>query len=244
MHPDLQLEQEYFDLAHKYREAHRARLLSGDGSAAAVPKAGAAINRSNAAALERLGSPNDPVAMQRFDAADGEFDGAGSVVYIGRCTILDDDYDPVVIAWQSDLAAGLLQATRDEPGNVARKRTFETERNTIVDIRDDRLVVRVGEEHEIEIGPDPLLRELARSRDGRLTDMVEDHPGGTGPGHATTCPRCAGHPGWAGYGQDRGRPPANLRAHLPRSHRPDAHAVRRAEQRVHKVRGERASGAR
>lgn len=164
-HPELQAEQHYFDIAAEHRERRRRRALDPNAAAAGIhPAAAAALRELNLARANAMGGPDSPVAFWRITEESGEH------FYIGRFPILDENYDPVVVSWKSDKGGLFNQATREQRLGVRSKRAFTTEANTIVDIADEDLLA--DEPSSLIVSRDAILRSLAHSRDGRLSDIV------------------------------------------------------------------------
>ncbi|GAB3257122.1 HelD family protein [Kineosporia babensis] len=168
---EIASEQKYFDAAWEARE-HKRQTLGGAAGAAVGGKASIAVGQAAKAQIEQLGDPDEAVAMGRFDQDDGE------TYYVGKAVIRDGDGELLVISWKAPGAAPYFTASYDDRKGVARKRTFEVERNRIVSFDDvvfADLAERVGEltalEHEgID---DAVLRDLEAGRDGEMRDIVQ-----------------------------------------------------------------------
>ena len=165
-HPEMDTEQSYFDRAAEERERRRSRALDDDaGSAAIHAKAAADLREARKLYAGAMGGPDQPVAFWRMDLDDG------GTYYIGKAPIFDRNYDALVISWKSDVAGRFPRASKTTRFGVRRKRVFTTELNTIVDIVDDDLLSLVlGDSPSVV--RDSILRDLARRRDGRLTDII------------------------------------------------------------------------
>jgi DNA helicase IV len=159
---ELAREQAYFDIAARHRERKLATLAD-------VPTAGA--NRGAIAHLKRyaqvaadaIGAADSAVAFGRIDPDRGE------PLYIGR-HLIRDQCEVLVVNWQAPAAAGYFEASRDDPGRLRRKRTFECRGNTIRDFT-DVLFASIAATVEAALD-EPLLRELARDRTGTMRDIV------------------------------------------------------------------------
>jgi DNA helicase IV len=167
---ELAREQKYFDRAWDARE--RSRRSLSEAAAAVGGKASVALGNAAKGHIEQLGDPDEAVAIGRFDHEDGE------TLYVGKRVITDDDGELLVISWKARGAAAYFEASYDNPQGVARKRTFEVERNHILAFEDvvfADLAARVDEltalEHEgID---DAVLRDLDASRTGEMRDIVQ-----------------------------------------------------------------------
>ncbi|GLY19415.1 ATP-binding domain-containing protein [Kineosporia rhizophila] len=168
---EIALEQKYFDAAWDARELKR-QSLGGAASASLGGKTSVAVAKEARALAERIGGPDDAVALGRFDRESGE------TYYVGKWLISDQDGEPLVINWKAPMAAPFYEASHDDPQGLVRKRTFATERNRILSFDDvvyADLAARVGEltalEHEgID---DAVLRELDAARSGEMRDIVQ-----------------------------------------------------------------------
>ena len=168
----LEYEQDYFDVAWKARERKRETLGQAHHSTAGPGKTVTAVKQAAQRDLEPLAGPDDAVAVGRFDTIDGES------YYIGRHVIRSDDGDVLVMNWQVPAAAPYFRATIAEPGDIALKRQFETERNRIKDFEDTifaEIAARLAELSEPQrLGvDDTVLRDMEQGRDGEMRDIVQ-----------------------------------------------------------------------
>lgn len=168
---ELQREQTYFDLAWEARERSRNTLM-GVGAAAGGPnKTAAAVQRAGQARAEQLGAPDEPVAFGRVDRGDEH-------LYIGLHSITNDDRDVLVVNWQAPAAESFYKSTVQDPLGVARKRTYTTKQNTILDFSDvvyEQLAAAVEELTAKESWgiDDAVLRDLETRRTGEMRDIVQ-----------------------------------------------------------------------
>nr|WP_221381689.1 UvrD-helicase domain-containing protein [Actinoplanes polyasparticus] len=161
----LAAEQKYFDHVSDHRERMRRHLLEAPGAAA---NAGAAVRlRKDAEArLQRIGQPDDAVAVGRMDDEDGD------VLYVGHNTIFDDDSEVLVVNWQAPAAARYYTATHADTGGLVLKRTFECDGNTIQSYSDVVFRQLAAAVAELEAPGDALLDDLNRDRTGQMHDIV------------------------------------------------------------------------
>jgi DNA helicase IV len=155
---EIATEQVYFDMAGEYRGQKLAGL--GDlAGAAANPGAAARIKRYADAARDALQTSGEAVAF-------GRIDGQSGVLYIGRQLITGDGEDPLVVSWHAPAAAAYFEASHADAKGLERKRVFECDGNTIINLTDVVFadVAEAVDKH--------LLAELTRGRTGRLRDIV------------------------------------------------------------------------
>ncbi|WP_133876089.1 UvrD-helicase domain-containing protein [Paractinoplanes brasiliensis] len=161
----LAAEQKYFDHVSDHRERMRRALLDAPAAAA---NAGAAVHlRKDAEArLQRIGEPDDAVAVGRMDDEDGD------VLYVGYHTIFDDDSEVLVVNWQAPAAARYFTATHADAQGLARKRSFETTGNVVNAYEDTVFRQLAAAVAELEEPGDALLDDLNRDRTGQMHDIV------------------------------------------------------------------------
>jgi DNA helicase IV len=169
---DLKLEQDYFDVAWNARERKRETLGQAHLATAGPGKTVTAVKQAAQRDLETLGGPDDAVAVGRFDTIEGDS------YYIGRHVIRSDDGEVLVMNWQVPAAAPYFRATIADPGGIALKRQFETERNRVKDFEDTvfaEIAARLAELSEPRrLGvDDTVLRDMEQSRDGEMRDIVQ-----------------------------------------------------------------------
>lgn len=166
---ELTEEQAYFDRAWECREAtrHSAESARGEGHR----YDGKAIVQQNKDYAEQLAGPDVAVAHGAIALEDGE------VLYIGRNSIWDESRDILVVNWRTEIGELYERATVQDTCGVARKRTFKTDRNRILDFEDAvfaDLASRVAELSDLEISgvDDALLDDLDTGRTGAMRDIV------------------------------------------------------------------------
>lgn len=169
---DITQEQSYFDHAYEVREAKRetrrlAFNAAGDNKARSRLKA-------NSDADTTLGNPLDGVAFQRIDT------DSGVTCYVGRHAIMDQKGDVLVAPWQAPLVMQLREATPEHPGDVARRRDFRTEANSILSFEDllfAELAARISALDDPELAviqADAMLDDaLTRDRSPEMQDIVQ-----------------------------------------------------------------------
>lgn len=164
---EIQREQQYFDDA---MEAHLEKVSRASSNMATLGTA--AERRAMKQVQDRqvaLGE-DSAVAFARMD-----LDG-GDSWYIGKTLIQDEDHNPLVISWKSDMASRYYQATAQDPRNVTRKRDFFTSGNQIESL-DDIWLAELAEElesleqNDVHVS-DTLLESLTSTRNGTMQDIV------------------------------------------------------------------------
>jgi DNA helicase IV len=161
---EIAAEQAYFDLAAAFR-GKKLAALDDLAAAGANPAAAARIKRYANAAREAVRGADQAVAFGRID---GQF----GVLYVGRQLINGDEDDPLVVSWHAPAAAAYFEASHADARGVDRKRVFECDGNTIVDVT-DVVFAEAGNAVDGAGAVDShLLAELARGRSGRLRDIV------------------------------------------------------------------------
>lgn len=170
---EIATEQAYFDTAWDCRETARSAAVDG-ANLKVWPRNRAdakALAAQNNAYLENLAPAETAVAWGAIALDDGE------VLYVGLNTIFAPDKDALVINWRSKVGELYERATASDPLGVARKRTFRTKRNTILDFEDAHfadLLERISEleEWQQQGTGDVLLKDLEAGRTGEMRDIV------------------------------------------------------------------------
>ncbi|WP_121257775.1 hypothetical protein [Nocardioides ferulae] len=172
-------EQKYFDIAQDARERSRQALKDAPKYAAGPKAAVRGVRKGAQAQLDQLGAADDPVAFGRLDLEDDD-----ETFYIGYRGIAGDDGERLVVNWQLEFVSRLWALGAQEAvGELRRRRRFETERNTIVDI-DDEVFAEIAKRIEEltsneEIGIDDALlnadRLVVPGVGRRRVDLL--HPG-------------------------------------------------------------------
>ncbi len=167
---ELAEEQIYFSTA---QEQFERSLSTTDHSAesAANPKAAAELRRLALARRREL-DPDTSVAEGKFLTNDGD------VLYIGKHLVRDETGEILVVNWQAPAARPYYAASFADPLGLTMKRTFEAERNRLVDFDDLVYADLLARVQQLEGGlaepayDDALLRDLERSRTGEMQDIV------------------------------------------------------------------------
>lgn len=164
-------EQCHFDVAFDAREQSRATLMGAAQAAGGPTKMAALVGKAGKAAAEMLGEPDASVAFGKIDFGDFAY-------YVGTASILDDDHEPLVINWQAPAAAPYYEASVADPKGVTLRRAFRTSGNEVLDFEDlvfADLAERVGHltgQEQWGVN-DTLLRDLDKSRQGEMQDIVQ-----------------------------------------------------------------------
>ena len=118
--------------------------------------------------LAQLAAAEDGLCFGRLDLRDG------SRLYVGRIGLLDDDREPLLVDWRAPAAQPFYRATPAAPGAVVRRRHLRIRDRVVLDIDDDVLDLDAISDAERDHlnGEAALLASLARSRTGRMTDIV------------------------------------------------------------------------
>src|SRR6266550_1049959 len=107
----------------------------------------------------------------------GRFDLNGERMYVGRRRVYDQNKDLVVVSWHAPAAQVFYEASPQEPRGVDLKRVFVEEDRRLRAIMDEIVgsqaaaAAGASESGAAEVS-DALLRELERSRDGAMREVV------------------------------------------------------------------------
>jgi DNA helicase IV len=93
------------------------------------------------------------------------------VRYVGRLGVRDDDYEPLVIDWRAPAAEPFYRATPTAPMGVLRRRVLRCRGQKVIGAEDDLMVAEAPDDLVV-LGEGALLAALARSRSGRMRDIV------------------------------------------------------------------------
>ncbi len=178
IHPDLDSEQAYIDVAYSYLDSMRAAARRLAEGYAAVGRGGTHQARLEREAVEetsrrRLGAlevGDLPLCFGRLDLEDTQ------THYVGRISVTDDDHTPIVIDWRAPVAEAFYRATAIEPMNIVRRRHFLSKPNdgrVLVGIDDEVFDQEAVDDAGYEVmGEGALLAALNRERTGRMGDIV------------------------------------------------------------------------
>jgi DNA helicase IV len=149
------------------RELERALRPDGGGHLQARLDRDALVAR-HADRLAQLAAAEDGLCFGRLDLGDG------SRLYVGRIGLLDDEREPLLVDWRAPAAQPFYRATPADPGAVVRRRHLRTRDRVVLEIDDDLLNLDAISDAERDRlnGEAALLASLARSRTGRMTDIV------------------------------------------------------------------------
>jgi DNA helicase IV len=149
------------------RELERALRPDGGGHLQARLDRDAFVAR-HADRLAQLAAAEDGLCFGRLDLGDG------SHLYVGRIGMLDDEREPLLVDWRAPAAQPFYRATPAAPGAVVRRRHLRTRDRVVLEIDDDLLNLDAisDDERDRLNGEAALLASLARSRTGRMTDIV------------------------------------------------------------------------
>jgi DNA helicase IV len=149
------------------RELERALRPDGGGHLQARVDRDAFVAR-HADRLAQLAAAEDGLCFGRLDLDDG------SRLYVGRIGLLDEEREPLLVDWRAPAAQPFYRATPAAPGAVVRRRHLRTRDRVVLDLDDDLLnldAISDAERAHLN-GEAALLASLARSRTGRMTDIV------------------------------------------------------------------------
>ena len=95
-------------------------------------------------------------------------------LYIGRCGIADDNYDPLLIDWRAPIAEAFYRATGVDPMGMKLRRHLITDGRALLAIEDDLLSIDSigGDEATSLVGEAALLASLNREGTGHMGDIV------------------------------------------------------------------------
>ncbi|MGW1188218.1 HelD family protein [Streptomyces sp. NPDC002559] len=118
--------------------------------------------------LAQLNAAEHGLCFGRLDLADGENR------YVGRISLTDDKYEPLLIDWRAPAAEAFYRATPADPGAVVRRRHLKTFRRQVVDFTDDAFGIAgdAGAHSGRLSGEAALLASLNAARTGRMGDIV------------------------------------------------------------------------
>ena len=189
-HPDVPAEQAHVDHAYarlqQMRETATRMLRDAFGERGGTFQAYTERDirvRTSLSRLEQLQIGVEALIFGRIDRVEGvgEESGATGVgidgseaFHIGRLAISDADQEPLVVDWRAPIAEPFYRATGAHPMQLRRRRHFLTEGQRIVDVEDE-LFGGEGDDEGAGLGlsgSTVLLSALARSRTGRMRDIV------------------------------------------------------------------------
>ncbi|MGH8899660.1 MAG: HelD family protein [Egibacteraceae bacterium] len=107
-----------------------------------------------------------PLVFGRIDRTDGER------FHIGRVAVYDEAHAPLVVDWRAPVAEPFYRATPHEPLGLLRRRHFRTRGRRLLGMDDERFGPAEAARELPLVGEAALLEAIARSRTGRMTDIV------------------------------------------------------------------------
>ena len=146
-------------------EVHRR---GGHGTMQALVERDAAEQQSSRR-LSQLSAAEYGLCFGRLDLR------AGDRLYVGRMSLVDDDYDAVLVDWRAPAAEGFYRATPAAPGEVLRRRQIRTKNRTVTAIDDEvfeALETLSDSERSLLDGESALFASLNAGRTGRMHDIV------------------------------------------------------------------------
>ncbi|MBM3688170.1 MAG: AAA family ATPase [Actinobacteria bacterium] len=153
------------------KDLRRTQREQTAGTPAAVTEQEAFV-RLYTERLEALAAAQTRLCFGRLDLNDG------TVRYIGRVGLADDDQQPLLTDWRAPAAEPFYQATSALPRGVVRRRHIVTEGREVSALEDDVLDLEALAEGGAGIGADDvqgggvLMAALAARRTGRMHDIV------------------------------------------------------------------------
>jgi DNA helicase IV len=107
-----------------------------------------------------------PLVFGRIDRTDGER------FHIGRVAVYDDAHESLVVDWRAPVAEPFYRATPHEPLGLVRRRHFRTRGRHLLGMDDERFGPAAITRELPLVGEAALLEAIARSRTGRMSDIV------------------------------------------------------------------------
>ena len=179
MHPELEAEQAYVDVAYTCLDAARERALELTGMVE-VGRGGTNQARFEREAIwdavaSRLGQLELGDAALVFGRIDQEANSGDGRYYIGRVGVWDEDQEPVVVDWRAPVAEAFYRATGPVPMGLQRRRHFVSRGRTLLGLEDELFGdierFRDGDDQRLR-GEGALIAALETARTGRLGDIV------------------------------------------------------------------------
>ncbi|MEU5839633.1 ATP-binding domain-containing protein [Streptomyces diacarni] len=147
------------------REVHRR---GGDGGTYQSRVERESLEEHYTGRLSQLSAAEQGLCFGRLDMKDGES------LHVGRISMADEDYEPLLVDWRAPAAEGFYRATPATPRGVRRRRQIRTKDRTVIGVDDD--VFELDELSDAERsalnGESALFAALTASRTGRMHDIV------------------------------------------------------------------------
>jgi len=123
------------------------------------------------ARLSRLNAAEEGLCFGRLDDADG------GVLHIGRLSLHDEDYEPLLTDWRAPAARPFYIATAIENHGVVRRRHIQTRLRQVLDVQDeqldlDRTAAGASQPGRGVVGEAILLSALDARRTGTMESIV------------------------------------------------------------------------
>jgi DNA helicase IV len=127
-----------------------------------------ALVATHAMRLAQLSAVEHGLCLGRLDHRDG------SLLYVGRLGLFDDQHEPLLVDWRAPAAEPFYRATPVARGEVVRRRHFQTRGRLLVEFHDDVLDLDAlgAAERSHLAGEAALLASLNSGRTGRMGDIV------------------------------------------------------------------------
>ncbi len=172
-HPELEAEQQRLDQAYAYLEdARRAAVAMVEQHQGVGSHMQSMYERDVAVAhahqrLAQLTFGDAQLCFGRLDHRDGRLH------YVGRVAVTTPDQEPFVLDWRAPASAPFYRATAVDPMGVARRRHFHARSRTLIGVDDEVFDFDASDAAGLHlVGEGALLASLARSRTGRMGDIV------------------------------------------------------------------------
>ncbi|WP_022926732.1 HD domain-containing protein [Patulibacter americanus] len=175
-HPDHAAEQTYLEAACDAHVAYleeQRQIVDGTKNGGGDRVAAHALREAARERLSKLQAVDDERLM--FGRLDFET-GKRKVVYIGPCTVKNDQEKVLVVDWTMKIAKPFYAADEQDPQGLMRRRSFDLLERQLLGIDDETF----GEEADGEEAPtgrkrdalDRVAAELERAREPRMQAMV------------------------------------------------------------------------
>jgi DNA helicase IV len=172
-HPELEAEQRRLDQAYDFLDEARrgaAHVLEQNQGVGAHMQSMFERDVAVAHAHQRLAQltfGDAQLCFGRLDYRDARLH------YIGRVAVTTPDQEPYVLDWRAPASAPFYRATAVDPMGVARRRHFHARGRTLVGIDDEVFDFDASNAAGLHlVGEGALLASLARTRTGRMHDIV------------------------------------------------------------------------
>ena len=180
IHPELEAEQHYLDLAHDRLDEARelAKQLASNLEVGAGGTNQARFEREAFTdnIVDRLSQLDIGDASLVFGRIDHDVENHGDTLYIGRVGVWDRAQDPVVVDWRAPAAEPFYRATGSDSFGLERRRHFATRGRTLLGIDDEFFGDLARLDQQVAAGSvqghGALISALETARTGRLGDIA------------------------------------------------------------------------